>query len=251
MNNQQTIDEDEIDIGALLYEIKRYIWIILLCGVLGGGIAFAYSKFMITPIFTAENSMLVLTKETTLTSLADLQLGSQLTNDYMELIVSRPVLDELMSNLDLYDEFETIEELAGTITITNPSNTRILELQVENPDPEKALAIVRELSDISSEYIGDMMEVIPPKIIDEGVVPTRKTSPSNTKNALIGIFAGLFISGGIVVLRSILDDTIKSEEDIEKYLNLSTLSIVPDRKDHIDRKNKKTEKSTKRKGGAN
>ena len=99
-----------------------------------------------------------------------------------------------------------------------------------------AQKIVNEVASISSQFIGDKMEVKAPKIIDEGQLPTHKASPNMKKNALLGLLLGLFLSAGMIVVVAIMDDTIKTEEDIEKYLGLSTLTSVPDRKDYINEK---------------
>lgn len=240
--NLQNQTEIEIDLREIFFAIKKWIWVIFAVSFLGGLIAFCYSRFAITPIFTAENSMLVLTKETTLASLADLQMGSQLTSDYKVLTTSRPVLEEVISNLNLNT---TYEKLKYNISVTNPKDTRILNISVKHPNPEMALAIVRELAEVASDFIGDMMEVVPPKIIDKGVLPMKKTSPSNTRNAIIGILIGGVLSSGVVILSAILDDTIKTEEDIEKFLELSILSSVPDRRDFIDQDVKSKSKSKK------
>ncbi len=244
MNNSiNDYAEIEIDLREIFFAVKKWIWVIMLVSFLGGAIAFGYTKLFMTPIYTAENSMLVLTKETTLASLADLQMGSQLTNDYRVLTTSRPVLEAVIENLELDLEYKDLKKM---ISISNPDDTRILVISVEHESPQVALNIVREVAEEASYFIGDMMEVVPPKIIDEGVLPTVKTSPSNTMNTLLGILIGGFLSGGIVVLRAVVDDTIKSEEDIEKYLGMSTLSSVPDRKDYIDQNKEKTYKKVKR-----
>ena len=229
--NLQNQTDIEIDLREIFFAIKKWIWVIMLASFLGGLVAFCYSRFAITPIFTAENSMLVLTKETTLASLADLQMGSQLTSDYKVLTTSRPVLEEVISNLNLNT---TYEKLKYNVTVTNPKDTRILSISVKHPSPQMALTIVREIAEVASDFIGEMMEVVPPKIIDKGVLPQKKTSPSNTRNAIIGILIGGVLSSGVVILSAILDDTIKTEEDIEKFLDLSVLSAVPDRKDYVD-----------------
>lgn len=238
-NNLYEDDELEIDLKEIFFEFKRNIWIIIATAVVGAMAAFGVTKLLMTPIYTAENSILVLTKETTLASLADLQMGSQLTNDYMVLITSRPVLEDVIADLDLDT---TYKEFKKTISITNPSNTRVLKIAVEHENPETALEIARAVTKTASTYIGDMMEVVPPKTIDAGVVPEQPTSPSTIKNTAIGLLLGVFLSCGILTLRVILDDTIKSEDDIEKYLGLSTLAVVPDRKDFIDRQAKKNKK---------
>ena len=74
--------------------------------------------------------------------------------------------------------------------MTNPEDTRILQLSVNNGDAELAKRIVDELAAVSSEYIGDQMEVVPPKIIEEGEIPTSRTSPSMTRAAMMGVLAG-------------------------------------------------------------
>lgn len=239
-------EEIEIDLREIFYALKKKILIILATGLLFGCFACVYTKVFVNPIYTSSSTMLVLTKETTLASVADLQLGTQLTKDYTVLINSRPVLQEVIDNLGLNMDYK---ELKSTLTITNPEDTRILEISVQNSDPETAKAIVDELASISSAYIGDKMEVVPPKIIEEGEVPTVRTSPNMTKTVILGVALGLVLSMGVIVLLEVLNDTIKTEDDIVKYLNLSTLASVPDRKDFINKKAKKKSKNQRRMEG--
>lgn len=180
-------DEVEIDIRELLYVFRRKALLVAAVGLLVGCLTCAFTKFFLKPVYTSTSSMLVLTKETTLASLADLQMGRQLTKDYRELIMSRPVLEEVIENLGLETDYDDFLE---TITIDNPTDTRILRISVENQDAQLAAEIVNELCSIASDFIGDKMEVAPPKIIEEGQIPTVKTRPSMIRNTLIGMLAG-------------------------------------------------------------
>ena len=236
-------DEIEIDLRELFFALKKRILIILAALVAGAGIAGVYTEFMITPVYSATSTMLVLTKETTLASLADLQIGSQLTGDYSILITSRSVLQQVIDDLGLDMDYRTLE---ANVSINNPQDTRILELTVTNSDPEMAKQIVDTLAEVSSDFIGEQMEIVGPKIIEEGEVPTVQTSPSLRRNVMIGALAGFVIAAGIIVLMTILNDTIKSEDDIEKYLGLPTLASIPDRKDYITGKSAKKKKRKKR-----
>ena len=202
MGNTHDDDEVEIDLRELFYALKKHILVILAAILAGAVIAGAATKLLMTPVYSATSTMLVLTKETTLSSLADLQIGTQLTKDYNILITSR-------------------------------TDTRILSVTAVDKDPEMAKKIADTLAKTSADFIGDKMEVTPPKIIEEGEVPTIQTSPSTKKNVLIGALAGLVLSAGIIILLTLMDDTIKSEEDIENYLGLTTLASIPDRKDYI------------------
>ena len=235
-------DELEIDLMQLFYAVKKHMVAIMLAGMFCGIAALVFTKLFITPMYTAENSMLVLATEKISTT-SDLALGQQLTNDYNVLITSRPVLDKVIKDLELDMSYMALK---NSISISRPNDARILVIHVKHADPQLAYDIVRAVADEASKFIEEMMEVKRPKIIDPGVVPTAKTSPSTTKNTIIGAFLGALLVGGIVVLQAVLDDTIKSEEDIERYLGLSTLSCVPDRKDYIDQQNKK--KNSKQEG---
>ena len=225
----QHLDDDEIviDFWELFYEFKRRIWWILLAAVLGTGAAGAYSYYLLTPQYISEAKIYVLSKETTLTSLADLQMGTQLTQDYKELIGSRPVMQEVINTLNLDI---TYRQLAEKLKLENPKDTRILYLTVTDSNPYMAKAIVDEIANAASDYIGEIMEMTPPKLIEDGEVPLLKTSPSNTKNALIGGLVGALLVCGVVTARVVLNDTVRTEEDVTRYLGLTVLASVPARK---------------------
>ena len=226
-------DEVEIDLRELYYALKKRVLVILAAVLAGAVIAGAATKLLMTPVYSATSTMLVLTKETTLSSLADLQIGSQLTKDYNILITSRTVLQDVVDELNLDMTY-----------IENPSDTRILSITAIDKDPKMAKKIADTLAKTSADFIGDKMEVTPPKVIEEGEVPTIQTSPSTKKNVLIGALAGLILSAGIIILLTLMDDTIKSEEDIENYLGLTTLASIPDRKDYITGKGPRNSSKT-------
>lgn len=249
MNQTTQRDEIEIDLLEVFLIIKEKILIITAIGLLLSCLGCVFTAFLMPPVYTSKSSILVLTKETTLASLADLQMGSQLTNDYEVLITSRPVLETVIENLGLDMEFEDFKK---DITVQNPTDTRILEISVESNSPQVSRDIVNELTVVASNFIGDKMEVVPPKIIEEGQLPTKRTSPIMWKNALICLFVGLILSAAVIVVMAVIDDTIKSEDDIDKYLGIPTLASVPDRKDYINtdkQKKKKKEKKKKSIGG--
>ena len=250
-------DEIEIDLLELLREFRRRIWIILGVIVLFGGVAGAFIKFVLTPQFKSTAMVYILSKETTLTSLADLQIGSQLTKDYKIIVTSRRVLNQVIDEMELGLTYKDLKE---KVTIDNPQDTRILSISVEDPDPNMAKMIADKIATVSSDYIGDIMEMVPPKLIEEGEVPVLKSSPSNAKNALIGGLLGAVLICGLITVQVVMNDTIRTEEDVTKYLGLSVLASVPEREGEkpedkeamISGKSKPktgTGKSRKKKGG--
>ena len=232
-------DEIQIDLLELAYALKKKLWLIVLGLIIGAFGAGLYSKVILTPIYKSTAMVYVLSKETTLTSLADLQIGSQLTKDYSVLVTSRPVLEEVIENQQLN---MSVDELERMIHIGNPTDTRVLTITISDTDPVRAQALAKEVAKTSSRYIGDIMEMVPPKIIEEGVVAEKPSSPSVKKNVLVGGLAAAVLISGIICLRVVMDDTIKTEEDVEKYLGLTVLSSIPDADE-----SSKSEKSRRKK----
>ncbi len=238
--------EEEIDLVWLFYALFRKLWLIIAVAIVCACGMAGYTHFRIAPTYTSTSTMLVLTKETTLTSLADLQLGSQLTKDYAVLITSRPVLNEVINNLDLKMNYKQLKQ---RVVIENAEDTRILSISVTTNNAKQAKAIVDELANVSSAYIGDKMEVNPPKIIEEGESVGIKTGPNLVKNVIIGFMAGAFFVCAVIVVLELLNDTIQTEDDIERYLGIPALAVVPD-KTETAKKSKKEMKKNKTRGKA-
>lgn len=215
----------EIDLLELLLVLKKRWWMILVAGILGCAVMVALSIFFIAPKYQSTSQICVLSKETTLSSLADLQIGSQLTKDYQIMIKSRPVLEEVIEKLGLNINYN---QLRSKLKIENPADTRIVVLTVTDQDPENAKEIVNQIAYSSSKYIGDLMEVVPPKIIELGIVPKGKSGPNTKKNGAVGAIFGVMAMCAILIGIDMLDDSIKSEEDVEKYLGLVVLASLPD-----------------------
>ena len=239
-------EEIEIDLLQLWNAVRHRIWLVLLAGFIAADIAFAITKFLITPMYSSSATMLVVTKETTLSSLADLQLGSQLTNDYEIMITSRPVLQEAIEELGLEISYKRLRNM---ITISNPNDSRMLIISTLQADPELAKNVVDTVAEISSEYIAEKMEVTAPKIIEEGEVPIFQSSPNLLRNTAIGGMLGIIAAVFLICVAVILNDSIQTEDDIERYLQLPVLAVVPD-KSGSSRKSAGRKKSANQKRAA-
>ena len=226
VNRPMETEEIEIDLLQLWNAVRHRIWLVLLAGFIVADIAFAITKFLITPMYSSSATMLVVTKETTLSSLADLQLGSQLTNDYEILISSRPVLQQTVEELNLDISYKRLRNM---ITISNPNDSRMLIISTLQADPELAKNVVDTVAEISSEYIAEKMEVTAPKIIEEGEVPIFQSSPNLLRNTAIGGMLGVLAAVFLICVAVILNDSIQTEDDIERYLQLPVLAVVPDK----------------------
>lgn len=225
MENQN--DEIEIDLMEILYVIRGRIVMIILTALIFGIASGLVTHYMITPKYSSTSSIYVLTSSKDLgLSISDLQIGNSLTSDYVQMIQSRTVIEKVISNLGMEDEL-TYQGLLGCINISNPSDTRILNLTVTYDDPRIAKELVDELATVSIDRISDMMATDKPNIFESGRVNTNPVSPNTKKNIAIAFFAGLILAIGVVIVVHIMDDTIHSSEDVEKYLKLNTLAAIP------------------------
>lgn len=244
-NTRETtrIQGDQIDLLELFQALRKRVLFLIAAAAAGAILALMYTQLLLTPMYSATATMLVLTKETTLTSLADLQLGSQLTNDYSRLVVSHTVLQEVIDNLGLDMDYHALK---GNITTNNPSDTRIMEITVTNPDPETAQALATEVGAVSAKFIGEQMEIVPPKIIEEVELPTAPVSPSLSRNVMMGALLGIVIVAGVICVMTLLDDSIKTEADIVQVLGIPALASIPDRRDYISGRGEASKKTKKK-----
>ncbi len=104
-----------------------------------------------------------------------------------------------------------------------------------------------EFATLARANIADIMKIEEPIVVELGYIGERPVSPNLLMNILIGIFLGMFVMAVIIVLLYMMDDTVKSTDDIEKYLSLNTLSSIPLLEDEAaEEKNKKKKKNKKK-----
>ena len=219
--------ENEVDLVDLFYLLWGHIWVILGCLAAGAAAALLITRFCITPLYEATSSLYVVSaSNNSVVNLTDLQIGSQLTADYQELMRSRPLLEDVIRRLSL--EGMTVEQLEKSIRITNTSDTRILKVTASSPDPQQAAAIANELVSLARVYLPQIMETQEPNLVEEAVVPTRKASPSYLYNLVLGGILGAALSCGVLVGRRLLNDTLVTPEDMARCFGVEPLATIPE-----------------------
>ena len=236
--------EDEIDLVELFYLLWGHAWQIILCLILGAGLALGYTKLLVTPLYQATSSIYIVSaSNNSVVNLTDLQIGAQLTADYQELILSRPLLEDVIENLELTNgegEPMSTAALSRMITITNTEDTRILKVTVTSPDPQESADIANELIDQACIYLPQIMETEEPNLVEEAIPPTQKSSPSTARNVVLGGLLGACLACGVLVLRYLMNDTFVTPDDVVKYLGVQPLAVIPeaDLGDFNDKKRK-------------
>ena len=121
----------------------------------------------------------------------------------------------------------TYRELQNMINVSNPTNTRILYISAISTDPEEAKSIADTYAEVAREFIATTMDTREPNVFEEALRPTTPTSPSKSRNVAIGFILGALLACGIITVRYLMDDKIHSSEDVEKYLGIPTLGMLP------------------------
>ena len=224
MEKQIHQNEDVIDLLDLGRALLRKWWAIALCLVIGAAAAFGGTKLLITPQYTATSMIYILSESTSITSLADVQIGDSLAQDFMIIGKSRPVVEKVIKRLDLDASYEAVSK---TITFENPTDSHILKISVTNPDPKLAADISNAVAEVTRAQIADVMGTDEPNTLEEAIVPVSPSSPNTMKNTMLGALLGAVLAAGIIIVLHLMDDTIKDEDDVKKYLQMNTLAALP------------------------
>ena len=210
--NQQQIDigarentdaEMEIDLLELLaYYRERIVWIIL--GFLAGAvIAGLITYYLITPDYTATSKMyMVSSSSQSVVDLTDLNIGQSLSKDYVELLKTRPIIESVIEEQGLDYDYA---QLLSMLSMSTLSDTRIIAIRATSETPQ-------------------------PHIAEYAIIPVNPSSPSFSRNTMIGALIGMIIVLGIFTIRFMLDDTFKTAEDIEKEFGVIPLTVIPEGK---------------------
>lgn len=244
-------EEDTIDLVEIYFLFRQRIKQMILAVLLGVILAGVITKFLITPMYQATASLYVVSASDSVVDLSDLQLGSSLTADYEILLTGRPMMESVIQNLSLQEI--TVQDLREQIEISNPADTRILQITVTNKSPEMASKIANEVASLGVTWLPEVMGTEAPNVAEDAVVPQNPSSPSLIKNAALGGMLMLVLYCGIVVVKFLMNDTIRSAEEFERYFNIVPLAVIPEcegkkerRKNHVNSSEKTGNKHRKK-----
>ncbi len=217
-------DEIEIDLKDLALQLLSHWKVLLLSAILAGLIAFGYRFFFVKPVYESNALLYVLTKSTSITSLADLQTGANLTQDYLIVTKGRPVLDKVIDYLSLPEDYEELEK---KVEVNNPSNTRFIEIIVKDEDPERAKVICDRIAEVAADFIAEKMDQDPPNLVQGAYADGKPVSHGIIFYSAVGFAAGLFIAALLIILIHLFNDDLETPEDIENKVGLKVLAILP------------------------
>ncbi len=228
--NTQKKDESEIEIDLvdLLMYFQTKIVFIIGAFIIGALIAGLVTKFLITPKFTATSTMyMVSSSSDSVVDLTDLNIGTTISADYVELIKTRPIVEGVAEELGLDYSYE---QMLGMISLTVVTNTRIIKISVTSPDRYEAQKMANGLAVKAETELPKLMDAPKPNIAERAIVPQSKSSPSMTKNTLIGALAAMLLVLAVLTILYLMDDTVKTADDVEKNFGVMPLTTIPEGK---------------------
>lgn len=229
MDREQDKNVIMIDLIGLSKYLLRRCWIILISAAAGGIIFFAVSRYVITPVYQSSSMLYLLSKATSITSFAEIQIGDAMATDMIVIATSKPVLDGARKTIaEEYGRELSRSDIADMITVINRNDTRILEISAESEDAELASIVANAVREETAQQMAFIMKTDSPTTIEQAEVSLVPVSPNLRTNTAAGSFLFFVVSAMLLSVLYIMNDNIKTEADIEKYLKLRTLVIIPD-----------------------
>lgn len=220
---------DEISILDIAKILLRRIWFLVVVTVLCAGVALVFTKTLVNEKFMATGSLYVTANpEATQANVNDINAAEKLVNSYILVLQSDRVANEILDDTQL--EY-TKKQLQATLSMNAPNNGQVLKISATTENPEDSITIINSMLKAAPEALKNIAGVGEVAVIDQAV-EAPKVSPSVPKNTLLGALLGLVLSAAIVLIRAMLDRTIKGEKDIEETYKIAVLGCVPDFNDN-------------------
>ena len=215
----------EINLLDLFHYLKKRAFIVLAAVLVFAVGGFLYSELFVDPVYRAETQLYVLSRSsTTAVNGNDFQLSDQILNDCKVLITGKSVTKPVVEQLGLKMSPGT---LGGMISVSAVEQTRVLQIVVTDSDPQRAADIANKVCEVAAEVIQNITDD-PDAVSQLYPADTYVNNPNTKRHMLIAALIGLLSSTFVMTVIFVLDDSIRSEEDVERYLGLSVFGAIPD-----------------------
>ena len=224
---------EELDLKELFSNFwsKKLEMILIVLIFIAVGVIYSY--FLVIPEYKSSTT-LVLAQSSTSTdqnseagiTQTDITLNSKLVSTYSELIKRKAVLKQVVDNLNISEITE--ETIKDNISIKAVNNTELIEITVTNQNPKYAKLIATEITEVFRQKVEEIYKISNIYLLDEAQESELPSNINHIKDIIVFIFIGIIVAVVYVLLVNMLDNTIKTEQDIEKTTVLIVLASIPD-----------------------
>jgi capsular polysaccharide biosynthesis protein len=219
----------------MLIAIFQEKWLILLVSLVVALSTFIYCKTNRTEVYTTSTNIYILNNNSTVATGSDFQTAELLTKDYEELIKNVVVTEAVVARLGLD---MTPQKLSNMIDVSSKEDTRIIKISISHRDPYLAAQIANTVREIASVKIVDIMKIDAVNLVSEAAIPTTKSGTGAAMTALLAFAAMLVVCVTVIGTIDVLNDTIKSPDEIATTLGINSLGAIPYDKDITNAKGK-------------
>lgn len=223
-------EEISLDLGDFIHILRKRIKLILLITILSTAVSGFLSYYVIKPTYEASTTIIVGKADTSSSDKSknnynynDIMMYQNLIKTYAEIGKSNAVAEKAAAGLkDI-----TAEQIQKSVTVTPQVDTQIVQFKAQSNNPRQAYLM---LNAVANSFMQEATRIYPGeniKIMDEAEVPSKSIKPRKLLNIAIAFFIGLMASVGLSFLLEYMDNTLKTEQDINKYLGLPVIGIIP------------------------
>lgn len=214
--------EDKINVQDIVFALKKHLWILIAVSLLSASVSAVLSFFVLSPVYQSSTQIIVNNEKTEEANFNEIQATFKMINTYSEIIQSPAILDLVIKELNLNT---TSDELVKQINVETKTESQLFKIIVEDKDPILAAKIADATSTIFQREIAEKLNADHVKVWSKAQVNDSPVKPKPFINTAIAFFAGLIVSVGLIFLFEYMDNTAKTEREIEK-LGLPVIGIV-------------------------
>lgn len=219
-------DTREIDLLDLFHWLKKRLRLLLAACVISALAGALFTLLFVDVEYKASTRIYVLNRSSDAIIMAsDYSVANYLVSDYTVLITGENVTNEVIEQLGLK---MSASQLAKQISVSAIDSTRILQIEVVDTDPKRAADIANCTREISSRQIKEIMDVDAVNLVYEASVPQERSGPNLGKNTVLATFVGFVLTLGVMLIFYAVDDSLRTEEDVERFLGLRVLGVIPE-----------------------
>ncbi|MBQ1388161.1 MAG: hypothetical protein IIY78_00870 [Clostridia bacterium] len=234
MNNKDGVTQDfNIDLVLLFGILRKNIVLLIVVGLIGGGLAYSVTRYLIPEKYKATATVIINNKATDSQYIypSEIKSSQDLAELYSIIIKADSVLEQVRDSMGIDI---SNEDLKRSIDVNMVGETQVVQISCVSTNPDYALDLVTQFVYYSKPMIREKVEAGSVKDLNEPALSNngRPISPNRRKNTIIGIVAGVLFSGMIVVMKELLNTTFKTEADITNTLGIPVLGVIP----YVERK---------------
>lgn len=221
----------EIDLKRISERLLHRLWLIVLMSVIGAIVAFGYTYYFVTPMyqssamFYVNNNNISLGDTTIGISSGDISASRGLVESHIVILKARTTLNDIIDRAGVN---MTPGQLREMISAAPVNSTEIFEVVVTGSNPEETKKIATAIEEVLPKKIETIIEGSSAKVVDNAIIPLSPSSPSYSKNVVVGFVLFMFVTVVAIVLRLLFDTTIRTEESVVQLTSYPVLVAVPD-----------------------